>query len=95
MKNTSAIERIQKMERNFDKALKAVADMEEALENFRSTMPETEELIAYYESNLWRRDYKADSKGRFPKELKRGVLSQDGVYNLITDYQRLKDLLNK
>ena len=84
-------DRIRAMEEKFDKALEAAEALDRALENFESAIPETEELIAYYESGLWRRDYAADVDGKLPQDLKRGVLSQDGVYNLIADYQRLKE----
>ena len=29
---------------------------------------------------------------KLPADLKRGVISEDGIYNLLTDYQRLKGL---
>ena len=42
-------------------------------------------LVRYYESPLWLEDYTADEMGQFPKDMCRGVLSQDGLYDLITD----------
>ena len=30
----------------------------------------------------WKKDFEDDEKGLLPKELKRGVLSEDGIYNL-------------
>jgi len=42
-------------------------------------------LIDYYEGPLWREDFEADEAGKLPKDLKRGVLSEDAVYNLLTD----------
>ena len=42
-------------------------------------------LLAYYEGGQWLADYQLDEKGMLPKNLKRGVLSQDGVYNFLTD----------
>ena len=48
-----------------------------------------EELTAYYDSPQWLADYEADERGELPPDLKRGVLSQDGVYNLLSDIQRL------
>ncbi len=89
----NAVNRIMLMEGKFDRALEALASLDLALENFKAVIPEVEELAAYYESDLWRRDFEADSAGKLPAELKRGVLSEDGVYNLLTDYQRLKDLM--
>lgn len=80
------------MDEKLDKAIKAVAALDEALEQFQAVSPEIEELIAYYESDLWREDFEADEEGKLPADLKRGVLSEDGIYNLLTDYQRLKGL---
>ena len=44
-------------------------------------------LDEYYTSGEWERDYEADEAGLFPPDLKRGVLSQDGLYNLLTEWQ--------
>ena len=41
------------------------------------------ELTAYYESAAWKRDFTADEAGILPKDLKRGVLSEDGIWNLL------------
>ena len=80
------------MEEKLDKAIKAVAALDEALEQFHAVSPEIEELIAYYESDLWREDFEADEEGKLPADLKCGIFSEDGIYNLLTDYQRLKEL---
>ena len=45
-------------------------------------------LEEYYTSGEWREDYEADEAGQLPPDLKRGVLSQDGVFNLL---ERLKE----
>ena len=41
------------------------------------------ELVEYYESGQWLRDYEADERGELPRDLKRGVLSQDGLWDLL------------
>lgn len=41
------------------------------------------ELSEYYGSAAWKRDFAADEAGLLPQELKRGVLSEDGIYNLL------------
>ena len=43
------------------------------------------ELEKYYTSDTWKQDFAADEAGLLPKELKRGVLSEDGVYNLLSE----------
>ena len=37
----------------------------------------------------WKDDYAMDDEGLLPKELKRGVLSEDGIWNLLTDSREL------
>lgn len=44
-------------------------------------------LKEYFESGLWLSDYEADERGELPAELKRGVLSEDGLYNLLNDIE--------
>ena len=66
-----AIRRIQRMEEIFD-AVQADHDH-----------PSLGELVRYYEGGQWLRDYELDEQGLLPKDLKRGILSQDGIYNLL------------
>jgi len=40
-------------------------------------------LQAYYTSGEWGEDYEADERGELPPDLKRGVLSQDALYDLL------------
>ena len=40
-------------------------------------------LIQYYEGGQWLSDYEMDEKGVLPQNLKRGVLSQDALYDFI------------
>ena len=73
MENELRIRRIEQMEMLFDEVS---ANSENASDKIRI-------LTEYYESGLWLSDYEADEKGLLPKDLKRGVLSQDGLYNLL------------
>ena len=43
-------------------------------------------LAGYYGSSAWKRDFAADERGLLPKELARGVLSEDELYNLLEEY---------
>ena len=69
--------------------LERIAAMEDIFD--RACAHPTEEdmrvLTAYMDSGDWQRDYTADEQGRIPRETKRGVLSQDGLYNLVTDWE--------
>lgn len=45
------------------------------------------ELEKYYTGAEWRKDYESDDAGLLPKNLKRGVLSEDGIYDLLEEYK--------
>lgn len=47
-------------------------------------------LLDYYDNGQWLKDYEADEAGLIPKDIKRGVLSQDGVYDLISEIENIK-----
>ena len=82
------IKRVIYMESVFDEVQNALAegvDIEDALLQEKIGI-----LIQYYESEQWKNDYSADERGELPADLKRGVLSEDGVYNLLNDIDSLK-----
>ena len=85
------IERITYMESLFDKSTEVINHLEQALKDFTSLQPDIAELEAYYTSPQWRKDFEADEASKLPKNLKRGVLSEDGIYDLLTDYKCLQD----
>jgi len=87
------IERITKMESLYDKSEEVIRRLDQALEDFAALQPAIAELEAYYTSAQWRKDFEADEAGKLPKDLKRGVLSEDGIWNLLADYQRLKETI--
>jgi len=87
------IERISHMEGLLDKSEEVVKRLETALEDFAALAPDIAELEAYYTSLQWRKDFEADEAGKLPKDLKRGVLSEDGLWNLLEDYKRFSSVL--
>ena len=80
----NAVTRIRDMEKAFDAILSAHA----AGKGASSCLAATRKLSAYMDSGQWLSDYALDEAGRLPRDLKRGVLSQDALYNLL---QELKD----
>ena len=88
------LERIIYMERILDEATEAVSNLTIALEKYSSIQERLQELIAYYDSTQWRQDFEDDNAGKIPKDLKRGVLSEDAVYNLLTENQLLRNVLS-
>lgn len=49
------------------------------------------ELEAYYESVKWRKDFESDEAGLLPKNLKHGVLSEDGINDLLDEYKEVSE----
>ena len=83
-KNTRII-RIQEMEQIFTAAKNAFDEGIFRPEEDAEQGEMLRILTEYYESPLWKDDYAADERGELPGNLLRGVLSEDGLYNLLTD----------
>lgn len=88
------LERIICMEQILDEATETISALSEALEKYIAIQDKLQELDSYYSGPLWRQDYDDDTAGKLPADLKRGVLSEDAVYNLLTDHAALQEQLN-
>ena len=84
------IERIRQMELRMERAAKAVMELSAALENYEAVQDDIAALEHYYGSEAWKQDYAADEAGLLPANLKRGVLSEDGIWNLLSDVSELQ-----
>lgn len=64
-------------------------DIMNSVQSMESDSPERAKLLgelsAYYSSDAWKRDFTTDEAGLLPKDLKRGVLSEDGIYSLLEE----------
>lgn len=93
--NKEQIARIRLMERRLNQALAAVKWLDSALEKYEAAQEAIAALSEYYGSDLWKQDFAADEAGLLPEGLKRGVLSEDGIWNLLTDCKELDRRLGK
>ncbi len=82
--------RIKEMEAILDEGANLLSGGTE--EEIRSFQPEIEKLEKYYTGPFWREDLALDEEGKLPKDLKRGVLSEDAVYDLL---DRNKEILDE
>lgn len=94
--------RVREMERRMDEgqaaldALEAALDsLDAALDGYKAARPGLRTLAEYYDGGDWRRDYEADEAGKLPAGLKRGVLSQDALFDLLTKQHELEERLRK
>ena len=87
--NERQIDRITKMESYLDDSEKAIRELSDALSRYEEIRERYYKLEAYYGSRSWMDDFEADEEGRIPADLKRGVLSEDAVYDLMTEHREL------
>ena len=79
------------MEEAFDAASAAVRALSDALDGYEEAREALDRLTEYYESPLWREDFEADEAGLLPPDLKRGVLGEDGLWELLEERKTLLD----
>lgn len=91
--NKQQIARIRTMEQRMNRAVAAVKRLSVALDKWESAQEDITALGEYYGSDLWRQDFADDEAGLLPADLKRGVLSEDGLWNLLVDVRELDVLL--
>lgn len=87
---TEAIKRVTEMEKIMDEALEVMNNAKEHQDRFLGFQPQIKRLEEYYSGQDWKDDFVLDEAGELPKELKRGVLSEDGIYDVL---ERNKELL--
>ena len=85
MDKQARIDRISLMENRFDKVSRVLGELDKAINEYEDFKDELEVLKDYMDSGEWKQDYEADEAGQLPSDLKRGVLSEDGLYNLLQD----------
>ncbi len=93
--NEFTLQRIAAMEAAFDRTALAVQMLESALDTYETIKVDIDRLTEYLESGAWREDYEADEAGLVPPDLKRGVLSEDGLYDLLAYIVRVNEHLRE
>ncbi|MBP5273173.1 MAG: DUF4298 domain-containing protein [Clostridia bacterium] len=88
------IARIQQMEAYLDDAKDAVKKVSAALEDFMAAQNKVIALEHYYEGGCWRKDFEDDEAGLLPDYLKRGVLTEDAIYDLLADNDELLEIIS-
>ena len=89
------IKRIKKMEELFDRGHQIVDRVNEAIDRFEEYLPDLEKLEEYYSSTLWKEDFEDDEDGKLPADLKRGVISEDGLFDFFQEIYDLKDRMSE
>ena len=82
-----AISRITKMEKLFDDLKFSFEKSKEEFYKNKNLRRKLKALTNYYENGKWLKDYQLDEENLLPKNLKRGILSQDGIYNFLSEVE--------
>ena len=93
--NKQQIARIRQMERHLNAATAAVKRLDTALDKWEAVQEAITVLKGYYGSDQWRQDFADDEAGLLPDGLKRGVLSEDAVWNLLEERDEVESRLNR
>ena len=83
------IERIKAMEEHLGKASQAVKALSEALDLYTEAMESIETIDDYLVSDEWQQDFNDSEAGKLPKDLKCGVLSEDGIWDVVDSSREL------
>lgn len=83
------LERIAAMEQAMRRVQKAVDMLCDAPRFPDAVEADIAALKAYYAGADWKRDFAADEAGLLPRDLPRGVLSEDGLFNLLETIDEL------
>ncbi len=84
------IDRIKYMEGVFEETLSQTRSLMELITNYDSIRDSINELSAYYSGKKWKQDFAADEASLLPPDLKRGVLSEDGIWNLLCEWREIE-----
>ena len=89
------ITRVTHMEEYMDEVAESLRTAPDSLKTNVALRAKVRALTDYMDSGQWLRDYKCDERGELPTDLKRGVLSEDGLYNLLTEIRELVPSLSE
>ena len=95
MKIEERIERIKYLEKNYDECLAKIKKLKADVEDFKTIYPKIADLEKYYEDGSFQEDYKLDEEGMIPQDLKRGILSEDAIYDLLMDFDQIKEIIKE
>ncbi|MDO4682369.1 MAG: DUF4298 domain-containing protein [Lautropia sp.] len=83
------LERIRKLECLYNEWEAMLPALQAAQTQWREARAKLDELKRYYHSEQWMRDVEADSTGRIPTDMPRGILAEDTLYNAFHEEYQL------
>ncbi len=87
------IERIGQMERRLERVHDVLGRLDAVLDEYESVQDDLQALDQYLGSPEWRADCCVDEAGRLPSDMPRGVLSEDGIWNVLERHREIGERL--
>ena len=84
-------ERVARMEEASKRVENMLVQLNQGLDSYSQVQHEIEILEKYLDSKQWHADFEADEAGKLPADMPRGVLSEDGLYNLLNRVEDAKE----
>ncbi|MBM9832374.1 DUF4298 domain-containing protein [Enterococcus faecalis] len=82
------LDRIKEMSERYDLSITQLEELRARLALLKANKPNYNALLSYY-SQDWASDYEVSNLPDFPSEANHAILSQDAIYDLVSDYQSL------
>lgn len=79
--------RVARNSSKFKRAEEAIKEAEIGVDMLLDAWDDICSLSEYMDSGQWKEDFEADERGEISKEIDRGVLSEDGLYNALYRFQ--------
>lgn len=86
----AVVTRVMQMEQYMDEVCAMLQTNPKAIKETAELRRKIAALTDYMDSGQWLQDYEADERGELPAEVKRGVLSQDALYNLLAEIREME-----
>lgn len=87
--------RIREMEITFEAIQEMIKNDQFEVSQYEELKEKVSILKQYQESGQWMKDFECDERGELPFDLKRGVLSEDGLYNLLSEVDTISQKIGE
>jgi len=86
-------EHITEMEKIYDRVIQMQRAFDNVAEEYKQIQADVKRLEAYYTGLQWKADFEMDERGEIPRDIKRGVLSEDGINDVLERNKEIMDML--
>lgn len=89
MSNKKQLARIDEYEQILSSSINIISNISKALSEYQHIQPSINKLAKYYGSKEWFDDLKDYDNNKLPKDINAGILSEDGIYNMLLDNEEI------